>query len=51
MAVADQINEEQADSHLDIALDFGLASGGRHEVSVGQAFGEGNTANLDLLTF
>jgi hypothetical protein len=51
VAVADQINEEQADSHLDIALDFGLASGGRHEVSAGQAFVEGNTADVNLLTF
>jgi len=46
-----ELSEEQADAHLDIAIDFGLASGGRHEVSAGQAFVESNTADVNLLTF
>jgi hypothetical protein len=44
------LSEEQADAHLDIAIDFRLASRGGHEVSAGQAFMESNTTNLDLLT-
>jgi hypothetical protein len=44
------LSEKEADAHLDIAIDFGLASRRRHEVSAGQAFVEGNTANVDLLT-
>jgi hypothetical protein len=46
-----ELSEEQADAHLDIAIDFRLASRGGHEVSAGQAFVESNTANVDLLTF
>ena len=46
-----QLSEEQADAHLDIAIDFRLASRGGHEVSASQAFVESNTANVDLLTF
>jgi hypothetical protein len=45
------LSEEQADGHLDIAIDLALASRGGHEVSAGQAFVEINTANVDLLTF
>jgi hypothetical protein len=45
-----QLSEEEADAHIDIAIDFRLASGGGHEVSAGQAFVESNTANVDLLT-
>jgi hypothetical protein len=46
-----QLSEEEADAHIDIAIDFRLASGGGHEVSAGQAFVESNAANMDLLTF
>ena len=46
-----QLSEEEADAHIDIAIDFRLASRGGHEVSAGQAFVESNTANVDLLTF
>jgi len=46
-----ELSEEQADAHLDIAIDFDPASGGRHEVSAGQAFVESNTADVNLLTF
>jgi hypothetical protein len=46
-----ELSEEQADTHLDIAIDFRLASGRGHEVSAGQAFVESNAANVDLLTF
>jgi hypothetical protein len=45
------LSEEQADAHIDIAIDFGLASRGGHEMSAGQAFVESNTANVDLLAF
>jgi hypothetical protein len=38
-----QLSEEEADAHIDIAIDFRLASGGGHEVSAGQAFVESNT--------
>jgi len=44
-----QLSEEQADAHIDIAIDFGLASRSGQEVSAGQAFVESNTANVDLL--
>jgi hypothetical protein len=46
-----QLSEEQADAHIDIAIDFGLASRSGQEVSAGQAFVESNTANVDLLAF
>jgi hypothetical protein len=46
-----QLSEEEADAHIDIAIDFRLASRGGHEVSAGQAFVESNPANVDLLTF
>jgi len=45
-----ELSEEEADAHLDIAIDFGLARRGGHEVSAGQAFVESNTADVDLLT-
>jgi hypothetical protein len=45
------LSEEQADAHVDIAIDFRLAGRGGHEMSAGQAFVESNTANVDLLTF
>jgi hypothetical protein len=45
------LSEEQADAHFDMAIDFGLASRGGHEVSAGQAFVESNTTNVDLLAF
>jgi hypothetical protein len=46
-----QLSEEEADAHLDIAIDFRLASRGGHEVSAGQAFVKSNTTNVALLTF
>jgi len=46
-----QLSEEQADAHIDIAIDFGLACRGGHEVSASQAFVESNTANMNLLAF
>src|SRR5260370_38482511 len=46
-----ELSEEEADAHLDIAIDFGLSSGGGHKVSAGQAFVKSNTAHVDLLTF
>jgi hypothetical protein len=46
-----ELSEEEADAHLDIAIDFGLSSGGGHKVSAGQAFVKSNTAYVHLLTF
>jgi hypothetical protein len=46
-----QLSKEEADTHVDIAIDFGLASRGWHKVSAGQAFVKSNTAHVDLLTF
>jgi hypothetical protein len=44
------LSEEKADAHIDIAIDFGLASRRGHEVSAGQAFVKSNPAHVDLLT-
>src|SRR5580704_8749581 len=46
-----ELSEEEADAHLDIAIDLRLAGRGGHEVSAGQAFVDSNTADVDLLAF
>ena len=46
-----QLTEEQSDTHMNIAVHFGLSSGCRHQVTTGLAFMQRHTSNINLLTF